>query len=98
MFPDEKYHITVFQDEWDNYSKLTNLPYHLFHLTENKFENKCSTFLWIDKDMLIKDIPQEYFIYNQPEHDYHRSTRTKCNSNDTKTIIKKFQKILKKSN
>ena len=79
MMPDFDYHITVF---------------HLFHISENKMENKCSKFYWCSFDLKIKEIPSEKFIYNQHSHDMYKSTRNMCVNPQVDLIIKYFQKIL----
>lgn len=34
--PDYDFHVTVFADQWDEYSNKTQIPCHLFHISGNK--------------------------------------------------------------
>ncbi|MEM3062449.1 MAG: hypothetical protein QW303_02735 [Nitrososphaerota archaeon] len=96
MFPNLNYHITVFRDQWDDYQKITGMPYHLFHISSNRENNRCSSYFWVDKyDLRIKKIPRKYFKYSQPEYSFYGSTRNACRSLSIKHILRVFQKILK---
>jgi hypothetical protein len=91
----KNFHISIFQDQWDNYEKLVNMPYYLFHVSSNESTGKCSTYFWVDKETLqIKNIPDKFFKYESETYDHTKSTRSKCKFIDIKPSIKKFQKIL----
>ena len=92
-----KYHVTVFQDQWNEYENVTGQPYHLFHISSDDEANRCSSYFWVDKQTYrIKKIPAQYFKYNQPTYDYFSSTRSPCSFSDIKFILKIFQRILRK--
>lgn len=96
IFPNLNYHITVFKDQWDDYQKVTDLPYHLFHISSNNVDNRCSSYFWVNKyNLHIKNIPKNYFKYNQPDYSFYGSTRNMCSSNSIKHMLQVFQKILK---
>src|SRR5438132_437164 len=66
QFPNCDNHVTIFQDQWDQYYSDTGLHYYLFHITSNDSTNICSSYFWIDMETnLIKKIPPMYFEYNQ---------------------------------
>lgn len=89
------YHITIYQNQWDDYEKETGFSYHLFHISSNNESNKCSSYFWVDtKKYLIRTIPSKYFKYEQENFDFHNSTRKPCNLNELKLITNTFQKIL----
>lgn len=94
--PGSNYHITVFQDQWDNYENVTNMPYHLFHISSNRNDEKCSTYFWVDKTYYrIHEIPEKFFSYNQPDFDFYKSTRSPCGMISLKYDLKMFGRILK---
>lgn len=91
----ENFHITVFQDQWDKYWKVTKKPYHLFHISSNDNINRCSTYFWVDiYTYRIKKIPSKYFKYNQKSYGFYSSTRNPCNYYYIKPLLLVFQKIL----
>lgn len=94
--PNFNYHITIFRDQWDEYKSITNLDYHLFHITSNDIANtKCSTYFFVDiYTNRIKKIPDKYFKYGQDSYSFYSSTRFPCDYKSIKTGIKFFQKIL----
>ncbi len=93
--PDTKYHISIFQDQWNNYESISNKPYYLFHISSNNEIDRCSSYFWVDKfDLKIKKIPNTYFKYNQPMYDFFSSTRNNCDYNKIKYILTQFQKML----
>lgn len=93
----KKYHITIFRDQWDDYSTVTTLPFHLFHLSSDDVDNRCSSYFWINKkNYLIQKIPNKYFQYNQPVYNFSNSTRSPCNFTELSPLLKFFQKILKR--
>lgn len=97
VVPGSKYHITVFQDQWNDYQNVTGLPFHLFHISSDSEENRCSSYFWVDKNTYrIKKIPGKYFKYNQPAYNFYNSTRNPCHLSDIMPILKKFQRILLK--
>lgn len=92
-----KYHITVFRDQWDDYENISNLPFHLFHISSDSEQNRCSSYFWVDKkSRRIKKIPGKYFQYNQPSYDFFSSTRSPCKLSDIKFLLKIFQRIINK--
>lgn len=92
-----RYHVTVFQDQWDEYEKVTGMSNHLFHISSDSDDDRCSSYFWVDKnDYRIKNIPNKYFKYNQPTYDYYSSTRNPCQFKEIKFILKIFQRILRK--
>lgn len=97
MIPNANYHISIFQDQWDNYETITDNPYYLFHISSDNEINRCSSYFWVRKsDLKIKKIPLKYFKYNQPEYNFNSSTRNQCNHQEIKPILSFFQKILDK--
>jgi len=97
IIPNKKYHITIFEDQWDDYTNITGLPYHLFHISSDNEENRCSSYFWVDRSTnRIKNIPHKFFKYNQETYNFYSSTRNPCNYSDIKFLLKKFQKIIKK--
>lgn len=89
------YHITVFQDQWDDYELQTNMPYHLFHIS-SEMENKCSSYFWIDKEKhKIRTIPSTHFRYEQDDYGFYSSTRKPCDiNNKVRVILKQFERSL----
>jgi len=95
QIPNFDYHITIFRDQWDLYKSETNLPYHLFHVTSNNLDIKCSTYFWVDLyTNQIKKIPDKYFKYGQPTYNLGASTRFPCDYKSIKPALKLFQKFL----
>lgn len=95
--PGTDFHITVYRDQWDDYYRVTGLPYHLFHVSSNTASNKCSSYFWTRySDNIIKKIPKKYFTYNQPVFDFYSSTRYPCQLKKIMPHLKIFQKILLK--
>jgi len=93
--PGNNYHITIFQDQWDDYENTSGKPYYLFHVSSNNEIDRCSSYFWVDKNSLrIKRIPQKYFMYVQPTYSFHSSTRNPCHLGEIKNVLKKFQTIL----
>lgn len=89
------YHITIYQDQWDDYRKITKMPYYLFHISSNSIENKCSSYFRISiRKNKIGSIPNKYFKYNQPTYSFYQSTRFPCKISDIYLLLKYFQKIL----
>lgn len=93
--PNENHHITIYQDQWDLYQSVTELPYHMFHISSNDTENRCSSYFWVDKYTLeIKPIPSKYFSYDQENYSFFGSTRKPCRVEKIIPLIKVFQGIL----
>lgn len=93
--PNIQYHVTIFQDQWDNYQEKINLDKHLFHISSDKIDNRCSSYFWVDmNNHKIQKIPEEYFSYGQEDFSFNKSTRQPCNLNEIKILLKIFQKIL----
>lgn len=89
------YHITIYQDQWDDYFMQTKLPYYLFHISSNNIENRCSSYFWVDRDTnKIKGIDEKYFKYEQPSYSFFGSTRKPCEMKEIKSILSRFQSIL----
>lgn len=95
-FPNAAYHITIYQDQWDDYQSVTGLPYHLFHVSSVEKEDRCSSYFWIDKTFKIKNIPKKYFCYEQDAYNFFGSTRRQCVYAEIKSILKQFQHVLTK--
>jgi len=97
MIPGMDYHITIYQNQWDDYEKQMEKPYHLFHISSNSEENRCSSYFWVNKNThRIQKIPKRYFSYNQPSYSFNSSTRNPCHLSDIIKILKIFQKLLLK--
>lgn len=95
IIPKSKYHITIFRDQWDEYKSTTNLNYHLFHITSNSADIKCSTYFFVDSNTnRIKKIPNKYFKYEQESYGFSASTRSPCEYKSIKRELNYFQKIL----
>lgn len=95
QIPNFDYHITIFRDQWDDYKDVTNRNYHLFHITSNNPNIKCSTYFFVDLySNRIKKIPDKYFKYEQDSYGFYSSTRSPCSYKLIKPAIKLFQKIL----
>ena len=93
--PGIDYHITIFQDQWDDYQKTSGKPYHLFHVSSNKEDNRCSSYFWVGRyTMHIKKIPRKYFSYNQPSYSFFSSTRNPCHLRDIQRLLVVFQHML----
>lgn len=96
--PGSKYHITIFQDQWDMYEMETAHPYYLFHISSNEENNRCSIYFWVNKNNYrIEPIPTNLFLYNQPKYTFHSSTRSPCSHDNIKKSLIFFQKILNKA-
>ncbi len=95
MFPGINYHVTIFRDQWDDYEKITKKPYNMFHVSSNNEYNRCSSYFWVSKNTnKIKNIPEQFFIYNQPNYTFFSSTRSPCDLGHIESLLAKFQKIL----
>lgn len=99
-FSKSNYHITVYQDQWDEYQIKTSLYKNLFHVTSDdiiyKKSNKCSVYFWLDiSTREIKEVSPEYFSYEEDTYTFRSSTRKKCIINDDiMKIIKQFHRII----
>lgn len=90
-----KYHITIFQDQWDLYEEKCSQPYHLFHISSNNEQDRCSSYFWVCKNTnKIQNIPDKFFSYEQPTYNFTSSTRSRCPSDSITNEIKIFQQIL----
>lgn len=95
VIPESDYHISIFQEQWDNYEAISSKPYYLFHISSNNEIDRCSSYFWVDKFSLkIKKIPSSYFKYNQASYDFFSSTRSSCTYENIKTSLICFQKLL----
>lgn len=93
--PNNMYHITVFQDQWNEYEAISHQPYHLFHVSSNQEIDRCSSYFWVcKKSYKINNIPEKLFAYKQPEYSFFSSTRSPCKFDNIKILLKKFQIIL----
>lgn len=93
--PGSQYHITVYQNQWDDYEKEIAKPYHLFHISSNRVENRCSSYFWVNRiTYKIRSIPTKYFKYNQNKYSLTTSTRSPCLLKDILRTLRYFQKIL----
>lgn len=93
----QKYHITVFKDQWNDYKKVTKMDYHLFHISTNATESKCSSYFWVDTDTYqILNIPPKYFKYNKNYFSFYTSTRQPCDLREIRPVKYYFQKLLYK--
>lgn len=93
QFPKHKYHVTIYQGQWDSYYVETGLPYNLFHIT-SETDSKCSTYFWVNSKKQINPIPKKFFVYEQPTYSLKASTRPKCQTKKLIPILWSFQKIL----
>lgn len=94
--PKSRYHISVFKDQWNDYESTTDLPYHLFHVSSDEIENRCSSYFWADKKTYqIKKIPDKYFKYEQPDYNFYQSRRKPCDYKQIKHLLTMFHEILK---
>jgi hypothetical protein len=94
--PGYNYHITIFEDQWNEYWLAVNSDYHLFHISSNDSNNtKCSSYFRVDFNGNIHNIPAKMFLYNQDHFSFFASTRSPCNYKEIKPILIKFQKLLK---
>lgn len=97
MVPGIDYHITIYEDQWDRYEEISNKPYYLFHVSSNNENNRCSSYFWVNKyNHIIKKIPRNFFMYNQPKYSFFSSTRNPCHLRDISILLKTFQRILNK--
>ena len=88
-------HITVYKDQWDSYETVTSLPYHMFHISSNSNDNRCSSYFWVNKHTLhIQPVSDKHFKYNQDTYDFYNSTRSPCSTKVTDPYIKNFQNKL----
>uniref|UniRef100_A0A6G6AAM8 Uncharacterized protein n=1 Tax=Borely moumouvirus TaxID=2712067 RepID=A0A6G6AAM8_9VIRU len=93
--PNNNYHITIFEDQWDDYQKKMNKPYHLFHISSNNIDHKCSSYFWVyKKNYKLYKIPNKYFEYNQPSYSFTSSTRNPCPYSRIKKLLSYFERIL----
>ena len=89
------HHITIFKDQWDDYASITRKPYHLFHISSNNTDNRCSSYFWVGLNTLkIQKIPRGQFLYNQPTYNFYASTRQPCQLKEIMYLLISFQKIL----
>jgi hypothetical protein len=90
------FHVSVFRDQWDEYSRVIGLPYHLFHITsESHDSDKCSSYFWVGiDDLKITEIPSKYFMYEQDNYGFISSTRRQCDQHKISKHLDEFQKIL----
>lgn len=93
--PNTNYHITIYEDQWNNYQENTGKPYHLFHISSNNENNRCSSYFWVDMmTHRIKKIPRKYFSYNQLLYSLSSSTRSPCHLSDITQLLVVFQKMI----
>ena len=93
--PNTNYHITIYKDQWDDYENISGKPYHLFHISSNIEDNRCSTYFWVDSlNNRIKHIPSKYFKYNQSSFDFFSSRRNSCKLESIRYLLDFFQKFL----
>lgn len=89
------YHITIYRDQWNEYSSIIGKPYHLFHVSSNNTDNRCSSYFWVhEKKLTIQMIPKSYFQYNQPTYSFTSSTRSKCSRMKIISLLNYFQSLL----
>lgn len=91
----EKYHITIFNDQWDNYETVTDEPYYMYHITSNtQYPNKCSRYYRVSKKtLIISNIP--HFEYGADTFSFYKSTRKPCDKDHLIEINIWFEKLLK---
>lgn len=90
-----EHHITIFKDQWDNYKFFMKKPYHLFHISSNNKENRCSSYFWVTISSLkILKIPKDEFLYNQPIYNFTCSTRSPCSQKNIIYLLRLFQHVL----
>lgn len=86
------YHVTIFQDQWDEYQSPSKLTARLFHITHEK--TKCSAYYIVNSDIQVQDIPKDDFKYEQPDFSHSASTREKCTDDIIKVINKQFEIVV----
>lgn len=93
-----KYHLTIFEDQWNGYESTTGNPYHLFHISSNDDgDTRCSIYFWVDKKtMKVIDIPKDKFIYEQQGYSMTQSERKRCFFKEIIPLIKMFERLLSK--
>ena len=91
-----KYHLTIFEDQWNNYVSPSKLNAKLFHITfdVNDEEKKCSTYLILTDKYRVRLVPETDFKYNQPEFGMNASTRSQCIDKAIKLIAKSFEVLI----
>lgn len=67
------YHLTIFKDQWNDD--------HMFHISDNNIENRCSVYYKINELGKIYELGSNEFEYNQQQFSSKSSTRTKCKIN-----------------
>jgi len=90
--PYSDYHITIFQDQWDEYKSPSKLRARLFHITHEK--TKCSAYYLVNTNLKVQEIPNNDFLYEQPDFSHSASTREKCIDDIIKTINKEFDIVI----
>jgi hypothetical protein len=94
--PTFKYHITVYQDQWDQYQSPSGLTARLFHITHGHYDKfRCSTYFILDENLNIREVPETDFKYEQPDFGMTKSRRSKCTNKALVIIIREFEKMLK---
>jgi hypothetical protein len=93
--PTFKYHITIFQDQWDDYQSPSGLTAKLFHITHGHYDQfRCSTYFILDKNLHIQEVPSADFSYNQPDFGPTKSRRSKCTNKSLEFIIRHFEELI----
>lgn len=90
--PSHYYHITVFQDQWDDYISPSKKVAKLFHITHEI--TKCSLYLLLTNKLQIEMVNNKDFKYEQPDFSHHSSTRQKCVDDSLNIIINQFQIVI----
>lgn len=87
-----KYHITIFEDQWNKYISPSKISSKLFHITNEI--SKCSIYFILKDDMTIIEVPKSDFKYEQSEFNNYASTRIKCIDKNINIIIKEFTNVI----
>lgn len=95
--PNFDHHITVYEDQWNNYQELSGLPYYLFHMSSSDTTTtKCSIYFWVSKiNGKILRIPKKFFTYGQNHYSHMGSTRPKCKFLKVVMLVKFFRRVIK---
>lgn len=84
------FHISFFREQFDNYP---DKRYHLFHITHENQNEKCSSYYWVTNKLKIVNVPNDKFKYNQKNFSMYSSTRNFCNDVKIKFIKMSLQKL-----
>ena len=96
LFPNSHYHATIFQDQWDSYSKYIGHNYSLMHFSSDSVSDRCSIYFVVDVDLKLSQATD--FEYQSPNYSMSSSTRSKCDVRKFRNDINLLQKVFYKIN